>query len=341
LYICKVTEVFTYAKQRRILISPLNWGLGHATRLVPVVDYLIKQGHVCVLAGDSPSLDILAQTFPQLQCEKLDGFRIHLSSKSSGFFSIMMQAPAFIRSIVKEKRLTHELVRKHQLDLIISDNRYGVRSSNVESLILTHQIRPDVGSWFFIKPFTNLLSRYLLGKFDMILVPDFVDGVKLSGKLSKSFNGLKVKYIGILSRLQLANSAPEIKKGGILVILSGPEPQRSEFQNLIVSHYKGKNHHVVILAGQPDGEDAQVENIDIRHHCSPGELKSLVLNSEEIVCRSGYSTLMDLMFCGKKALLIPTPGQYEQEYLARRMKQHFGFEWVKQSELSDFLGDPV
>lgn len=332
IYLCKVTD--GGLNKRRILISPLNWGLGHATRLIPLVNSLLQQGHYVMLAGEWPSLRVLSEEFPSLDTVVLNGFRVKLSKGKYQWFSLLKQIPALIRSIRSDHSDAEELVRLKNIDFIISDNRYGFYSKSVHSVIITHQTHPYIGRFFFfLRPLTSLISRMWIRRFNECWIPDDIT-LKLAGSLVRQVKGIDTTYMGMCSRLMLANKMSNgLDKTEVLVILSGPEPQRTKLEGLLLNQLKEKGLRTVILGARPGMEFRMSDNISIFPHLSATKQKYLIENSGFIICRSGYSTIMDLVYCQRKALLIPTPGQYEQEYLARRMCDQFGFVTIQQDRL--------
>lgn len=323
-------------KKRRILISPLNWGLGHATRLIPIIDELVKAGHYCLIAGESPSIDILLHTFPQLPHAKLKGFNVRLSKHRQQWPILLYQIPTLLKAIKQEHIQTQSLVKKHKIDLIISDNRYGVRSKEVTSIIITHQTRPQLGKVFNrFQAISNKAITQLISKFDACWIPDTEIKPNLSGHLSEPIKTVPTEYLGIKSRLSIANSeATTHEATDILVILSGPEPHRSQLEEILINQLINSKRSVTIVRGKLDSKPDNFSNITLLPHCKAADLKLLICQSKFIICRSGYSTLMDLVYCNKRALLIPTPGQYEQEYLAKRASSLFGFSTVPQNRIT-------
>lgn len=232
----------------------------------------------------------------------------------------------------QERRDTRRIVEKYGVDMIVSDNRYGVRSKDCKSVIITHQLSPHITSWCprWIERFFGRCIGRLLNKFDEIWIPDireYPDGI--AGDLTKPSSNLKKKIvnIGILSRL---NKDVETLPYRIdhLAVISGPEPQRTLFEEQITKDFATLSGRRVIVSGKTEeGENSTTidENgIEMISHCSTEYLSQLIKSSEHIVCRSGYSTIMDLMEMGKRGYVVPTPGQAEQEYLANRIKM-FGF----------------
>ncbi|MBK3517939.1 glycosyltransferase family protein [Carboxylicivirga marina] len=318
---------------RRILVSPLNWGLGHATRLVPIVDALLKQGHYVILAGESPSIDILKDTFPKLDTCNLPGFNVRLSKSSHQWFRLLLQTNKLLKASREEHKKLQSLIRKHQINLVISDNRYGLYHPTTASVIITHQTQPYLGRlWAPLRPLSNWISRILINRFDECWIPDTQSKNNLTGTLSRTIHQ-NTRFIGICSRLSINSPDTNIKGADVLVMLSGPEPQRTQLEDIIITQFEDSNTKVTILSGQPNKESKQIGNITILPHCEANVQLKLIKHSKHIVCRSGYSTLMDLFFCQKHALLVPTPGQFEQEYLAKRASEHHNFQHISQSNL--------
>jgi hypothetical protein len=231
--------------------------------------------------------------------------------------------------------VTQSIVNEYNINLILSDNRYGVHSKSVPSVILTHQTTPYIGEYLsFLRPLSNLISRRWIRRFNACWIPDFCGAHNLSGSLSKTLKALPCHYIGLLSRLSLVERPYSNRKADILVILSGPEPQRTELEALLVRQLKDSQLKTILLGGRPNAIEKTIGAVDLLPHCTAEEQKGLILNCRYIICRSGYSTLMDLLHCQRTALLIPTPGQFEQEYLAKR-SMHLGFSSISQKQLQN------
>lgn len=319
----------------KILVSPLDWGLGHATRIVPIIRRLQKKGHTIDIAGSGKSIALLRLEFPELQCFELKSFSPRFFKSNAQWLAIAMQVPQFLFAILREKRATQKLVNQNNYDVIISDNRYGVRDSRCRSIILTHQLSPHIAKWCpkFIEKLLAFAICSLVNKFDFCLIPDIHTYPRgFVGELSQPL-GLKIPMhaIGILSRLT-NTKAEEISPIDWLAIISGPEPQRTVFENLILAKFKTQTGKCVIIRGLANKiEHTKTDDIELYSHCDAATLSILIQNSRTIICRSGYSTIMDLIAMEKKALLVPTPEQAEQEYLAQRMRE-FGFEAIEQCE---------
>jgi len=299
-------------------MAVLNWGLGHATRSIPIISELIAQNFEVLLASDGAALELLKKEFPKLQNFQLPSYNIKYS-KSSTFFGLQMllQTPHILKTIAEERKITHTLISVYRIDGIISDNRWGIYSDNIPSVFITHQLNVISGP-------TTLLSSKIhqkyMERFDECWVPDNNLEPNLSGKLGHlRSTKLKIKYLSILSRFQKKEL---LKTIDILIILSGPEPQRSILENKVLKEFKTYEGNVILIRGIIEQEQKmeQIENISIYNFMQSKELEDCLNSSKLVISRSGYTTLLDLAKLDKKAFFIPTPGQPEQEYLAKRLK---------------------
>ncbi len=317
---------------KRIIVSPLNWGLGHATRCIPIIKSLIKTGFEPVLAGDGSSLKLLTSEFPALRFYELPSYGIRYSS-SAGLFSLKLlsQAPRIQKAVVKEHKEVEKIIAKESPSGIISDNRFGVWSRKVPSVYITHQLSVKAG--FLTKPASYLHQR-MITKFDRCWVCDFPGEGSLAGELSSQVRNLsRVDWIGPLSRFSPVVEEPE-KKIDVCVVLSGPEPLRSQFEKKVIEEVKGQEKSVVLIRGviESSQKSRKEENVTIYNFMLGEELETTLRKSRIVVMRSGYSSIMDLQVLGSKALLVPTPGQSEQEYLAERMEEKGIFSSVRQAD---------
>lgn len=323
---------------RSILVAPLDWGLGHASRCVPLIRRLLQDGHTVTLAGTGASGDFLRLHFPTLRFLELPGYAIRYPSHSGLVPYLGLQIPGLLRSIRKEHEWLEQLLKQASFDQIISDNRYGLWHPDVASVILTHQLYlPLPSSMQWAKGLVQRRLHSWLNRFGEIWVPDHPGKEQLSGALSHPAPGnLRVRYIGPLSRFSTfpVPTADE-KNWDVVAVLSGPEPQRSILESLLVARYRDSTVKMRILTGQPLVERSRdnKENIEFIGHLPDEAFADTLVRAKRIYCRSGYSSLMDLDALGLKAVLIPTPGQTEQEYLAEHFRMK-GWEVLSQSELS-------
>lgn len=306
--------------KKTILVAPLNWGLGHATRCIPIINALLTRDFNVLIGSDGAALALLKQEFTQLPTVELPSYNISYSKHKRHFKAhIIKRSPQILKAIFKEHKLVGKLIDQYQLSGIISDNRYGVRRKGTPSVIMTHQIRVLSGKT------TRLsagLHKKLLKKFDQVWVPDFEQEPALSGIMGHLVKPLEhVKYIGPLSRF---NKREVAKKYDLLVLLSGPEPQRSILEASLRNMLVNSSKKILLVRGvvQDQVTHTQLQNMTLINYLTTHQVEQAILQSDKIVCRSGYTTLMDLAVLQKKALLIPTPGQYEQEYLATYLQDN-------------------
>lgn len=306
-------------RQKRALVTPLDWGLGHATRCIPVIQILQELQCEVFLAGAGPSLKLLKLTFPSLRVFELPGYSPVYPASGSMMFKLLLQAGKFMRAVSDEHKQVEQLVRENQINLIISDNRYGCYSSKITSVFITHQLKLlATPGWKWLGLLANIVTTRFIKKFTVTWVPDFPGSV-LSGKLSATTDK-RNHFIGPLSRLQRGGRNNEIKYQ-VMALLSGPEPQRSIFEELVTRQLVASGLRCLIVRGVVDGNRIQVsKNVEVVDHLSVEQLSYAMAETEIVLSRSGYSTVMDLARLGKKAIFVPTPGQTEQEYLAKKFK---------------------
>ncbi len=305
---------------KRILVAPLNWGLGHATRCMPIIDLLLEKGVEVLLATDGRSYELLKNEYPNLRLLKTPSYNITYKSGNM-ILNIAPQLPKILRAINKEKKWLEEAITKYKIDAVISDNRYGMCSKQIPSIFLTHQvnIKLNIG----LAGLANWNSKRLIRQFDECWIPDFKDTPNLSGELSHPAILPNVRYIGMLSRLK---KQPMRLLYHLAVILSGPEPQRTLLEEKIKAQLSNTTKKVILVRGITEQADEEnLGNLTIKNFLTANELSNVFASTKLVLARSGYSTIMDLVKLGKRAILIPTPGQTEQEYLAKRFheKQQF------------------
>jgi len=304
--------------KRRILVAPLNWGLGHATRCIPIINELIDDGFEPIIASDGGALNLLKKEFPALKFHELPAYNIKYAS-SAFFFRIklLFQTPHILRTISAEKKETAQIIKDHNIGGIISDSRWGVRNGKVPSVFINHQIKVLSG---FTTGISSMIHKKYIRKFDECWVPDNAGNLNLSGMMSHFRNtGINLKYLGIFSRFE----KQEIPvKYDIAVILSGPEPQRSILENIMNEELKNRDLKILSVRGVVENEQKCVEdkNTTNCNFLTSNQLEQALNQSALIICRPGYTSLMDLAVLQKKVFLIPTPGQFEQEYLFKKLQ---------------------
>lgn len=321
----------------KVLIAPLNWGLGHATRCIPIIVSHIEKGHKVYIASSGRSMAFLCSKFPDLEKIELPDYEINYHRNLPVWLSVSLQGMKILSKINKEYTLIEKIQKKERFDLIISDNRYGVYSKQTKSVFICHQLNPI--SPFGIGQITiEYLHRNLCKHFKEIWVPDFEKKeIKLSGKLSelKLKWQQEIKFISPLSQLTIQNNS--IITGHILVLLSGLEPNRTMVEDVLISILSPTRFSVVFVGGSPI--EKNINSNTYHSFLNKKELELEINKASIIICRSGYSTIMDLhKESEKKIIFIPTPGQTEQEYLANYLSNKFDFMFkVKEKHLEKKL----
>lgn len=315
------------------LICVLDWGLGHATRCIPIINKLLQANKRVIIAGDGASLALLQHEFPNCTSYSLPPYNVSYSSDGNLIGGLIKQIPHFAKVRYNENKAVKDIVLKERVGYIISDNRYGCWNENCKNIFIGHHLKPVLIGYFrFFEWVAEWMMLILLSNFDEIWVPD-EEGSILSGELS-SLRIESKKYIGILSRIRPI-STKEILYD-VLIILSGPEPQRTALEKKLEEQISGiTNRRIIMVCGiVGDIVEQKLNSCSKKVSWLDKEfLEDAISKSKLIVCRSGYSSIMDLAVCGKKALLIPTPGQTEQEYLATKLKAENVFLSVTQDEL--------
>ncbi|MCE3280334.1 MAG: glycosyl transferase family 28 [Bacteroidetes bacterium] len=315
---------------QRILICPLDWGLGHATRCIPVINAFLSKKAEVIIAADGRPYELLKKEFPQLTFVRLKGYDI---SYSVGNMTLQMilSIPKILKGIKDENKALQKIIDEFKIDVVVSDNRYGCWGKTTRNIFITHQL-------MIKSPFgENILNRIVLSyirKFNECWIPDHDGDENLTGDLSHKYAlPERTYFIGPLSRFNKGTikSEPAFE---LMAIISGPEPQRSIFEKLILDQLKHSGLKSFLVKGIPQENGTVIENgnVKIASHLAAEEMSKTIINSEIIISRSGYSTIMDLAVLEKKAIFIPTPGQTEQEYLATYFsKKKIAF-YEKQSE---------
>jgi uncharacterized protein (TIGR00661 family) len=317
---------------KNILVAPLNWGLGHATRCIPIINNLIQFGFNPIIASDGVALALLKREFPQLKAIELPSYQIEYAKKGKNFnWKMVQNSPRMLSAIINEKKVVKSLVKDLKLCGIISDNRLGVRSKKVPSVFITHQLNVISGNLSWI---TNQLHWKIISKFTQCWVPDFKGKPNLTGKLGHVKNtDFEVIYLGALSRFEII---PTPIVYDLMILLSGPEPQRSILEEILKNEVSKFNGKVIFVKGIVCGEQQceEVDNVAFYNFMTASELEIAINQSNMVLCRSGYTTVMDLAKLKKKAFFIPTPGQGEQEYLAERLQKNGLVPYAKQDDFS-------
>lgn len=352
---------------RRILISPLDWGLGHASRIIPLINRYLEQGDNVIIAGSGLSLSLLEKQFPSLQSIEIPSFKMKYSAGKSQVWAVAKAFPKLIYYSIREHNALKRIVKEENIDFIISDNRFGLYHKTVPSAYITHQLLIKLPKgWAWLEPFVAFVHRCIINRFTECWVPDFEDmSESLAGELSHPAKlPRNVKYIGVLSRfskrctpygratdgITITQASPVLRTSDTclqnritpyrtsswreniitdlaLAILSGAEPQRTMLEKELLTSLQDDPHeNIILVQGKIEAEQkiTKVGKVTVYNYMNTEELKEYMLKADEIICRSGYSSIMDLHALGKlqNATLIPTPGQSEQEYLAEYISNH-------------------
>ena len=307
---------------KNVLVTPLDWGLGHATRCVPIINELLKRNLNVFIGGCGDSLELLKKEFPALTFFQLPAYRPVYPSSGSMAFKMLTQLPKFLSAIKQEHIAVEKIIKASNIDLVISDNRFGCWTSVIPSVFITHQINlllPRKFKWL-TGPIRRL-NRSLIKKFSLCWIPDYPDGRSLAGKLrslGEKNLAAKVRYIGLLSRFGQPKQREILYD--IVCVLSGPEPQRSALEKIAMEGLSRSGLRYFVVRGIVSPQNDSASKHNQINFLNGSDLQAIIEQSECVLARSGYSTIMDLATLGKKAIFVPTPGQTEQEYLAARLK---------------------
>ena len=275
------------------------------------------------IACDGARLSLLRREFPHLEYLLLPGYNITYSNnKRLLSLKILLQSPKILQKIKNEKQWLERILKEKQIDAVISDNRYGLFSEKVPCVFITHQLQIQAPFGWLQQLLQKINYRYI-NRFTECWVPDFEGNQNIAGILShpQKMPSVPVKYLGLLSRLEQFNDRS--KRNNWLILLSGPEPQRTILEKKIYKLLPFIPGKILFAKGKPGNtkKEQTVENCTIVNHLAGDEMQKAFEESEFIISRSGYTTVMELLSMQKKALIIPTPGQTEQEYLARHLMQ--------------------
>ncbi len=324
------------SKPIKVLLAPLDWGLGHATRCIPIV-YALQQQNIEVWVAAEGSINtLLKKELPQVKFLPLAGYKIRYSRSRFWFLpTLLLQLPRLLFVIQYENKWLKQIIKTHSFDAVISDNRLGLYNNTVPSIYITHQLQIKTGN-----KLTNWLAQkthyFFINKFNTCWVPDNAVQHILAVNLShpKKLPKTPVEYIGPLSRLIKQQTE---KKFNLLVLLSGPEPQRTIFENILLPQLETYSGKIVLVRGLPGKNSILTttnKNMVYYNHLPAADLSIVIQQSEIIICRSGYTTMMDLIALAQKAVIVPTPGQTEQEYLATHLNKEKIFLTLPQKDFS-------
>ena len=303
---------------KRVLIAPLHWGLGHATRCVPIIEQQLNEGNVIIVSANSGPRHVLEERFPYLEFINIPFMEITYPKDGDMARHFFWKGPQLLASIWREHRLLQKLIGEKKIDMVISDSRFGLWSNRTKSIFITHQVQILSPKFQGI---INVLNRWVMAKYDEVWVPDSKESPGLAGILSHPEKlPTNARYIGPLSRFR-ERIVPQNPIWKAAVIISGPEPQRSLFEAEMARRFIESDEPALILRGKPtESGNKEIGKLKIMNHLNDAELIDALSKSELVISRSGYSSIMDYEVLGIKAELHPTLGQTEQEYLAELHK---------------------
>lgn len=315
------------------MVACLDWGLGHATRCIPLIKCLSEKDFTIIFAGNKQAETIIREIFPTVLFLPLKGYEIaYTQNKRFLPIKILWQTPKILLSILHENKWLQHTIKKHSVDIVISDNRYGLFSKKAYCIFMTHQLRIHA-KYVWLENVLQKINYRFINRFSACWVADFEKNFIMAGQLShpKKMPVIPVNYTGLLSRFQKKYGTQ--LKYKYLILISGPEPQRSILESKIMDVLPLLHGDILVLLGKPGEENlpAKNKNAIIKNHLSFYELQDAMNAAEYIICRSGYSSVMEILALQKKSILIPTPGQTEQEYLAVHLKdQNLCFSFQQQ-----------
>ena len=303
----------------KYLVAPLNWGLGHASRCVPLVQRFLEEGHEVILGGDGDSLTLLRKHFPKLRYVYLAPLQLRYSSGKSQVWAMIKAIPKLIRWSLQDHAMLQAVLREEHIDRVVSDNRFGLYSGQTECIYMTHQLHIMFPKpWKWLEPVAERLHARVCRHYHAVWVPDYEDfGHSLAGELShvklstshfqllSTFNFQllsTVEYIGPLSRFatndQMGND--QMDKWSVVAILSGLEPHRTLLEQEIIARYQGSDERVLIVQGLMNRPNMRFKraNITTVPYLDDRELVEAMSQAKRIIARSGYSTIMDLAALG-------------------------------------------
>ncbi len=317
--------------QKKILYTVLNWGLGHATRSIPIINQLVASGNTITIASDGIALDLLQKEYPQLTFVKLPGYNVRYGNSLPSI--VLGNIPNVLRAIILEHIAINKILKRKDYDILISDSRFGCFNKNIPSYIISHQLNIP-SSNKLLKRLINIPNHFFLNSYSEVWIPDY-DDHRLSGKLSISSQVRKQRFIGPISRLQKADRASIYD---LAIILSGPEPSRSIFEEKLISILKTTDYKIVLVRGTERPLDqALPANWQVHNLSNSVLINKLLTDSRLIISRSGYTSILDYYKLGVKAILVPTPGQSEQEYLGDFLNNHNQFTSIEELKLDKDL----
>lgn len=307
-------------RKKKVLIAVLDWGLGHATRCIPIIHALIEKNCRVVLASNGRAYELLKKQFPDLKLYRLSSYNPHYPHGKNMVWKMALQLPKFCHTIWREHREIEKIVARENIDAVISDNRYNCYSTKAKSVFITHQthvLMPSGHRW--LEKQVNKMNRSFIRQYTECWIP--APDENLLQDLFDTSADYPKKFIGYLSDMKREE---KVKKYDVCVVCSGPEPQRTLFENLVSEQLKKTSLNYIVVRGKPEALNpvySNAEHQQVVNFLNTSSLSEVINESEIVIARSGYSMIMDVAKLGAKAIFIPTPGQTEQEHLAKKLME--------------------
>ncbi|MGB5098985.1 MAG: glycosyltransferase [Methanothrix sp.] len=307
-----------------VFVSPLNWGLGHSTRDIPIIEELLRRGHEVTVGTSGNALALLQRECPQCNFITFKDYPAPYSDSRFFLPSFIAGIPAMLQAFAAERKRLEQILAENRFDMIISDNRMCVYSSKIPSYFISHQLRYSMPGYLYpLELMTIPFNSFFHSKFEGVIVPDIDpqgSSKNLSGKLCRSNLNVtkrRVYYAGIITSTRKMAVAEDLD---FLAVVSGPEPQRTKLEEIVMKQVQMLPGEKVVLLGSPqkDSHKKVDGHTTVHSYVSTEEKAELMNRARFIITRSGYTTMMELAELDKKhGLFTPTPGQTEQEYLSR------------------------
>ena len=292
----------------KILFACNDWGMGHLMRSIPIINQLIKQENEILFAGTIFQIDVLKEYIPSIKTITFPGRSFVFKGDGRWNKEMLRNTRNLLLGIKEDKTFVQKIITEKKITLTISDHRYGFRNKTIPSIFITHQINLPVKG---IENIANHWHTKKLKKFTSIWVLDN-ENHSFAGKLTTPTCKLPIHYLGIQSRFEKRDLP---KKDFILAVISGPEPYAEQLFIEVIEIAKKSNETFKCISPKKYNTKTLPKNLEIVNHLSWKEKDALFYQCKSVISRSGYTTIMDLAVLQKPGLLIPTPGQNEQEYL--------------------------
>ncbi|MEK6968538.1 MAG: glycosyltransferase [Nanoarchaeota archaeon] len=311
-----------------------NYGLGHATRMLPVIMKLIEQGEKVTIVAKGNSLLMLKNELGDASNYELMQYEVPLKFSDKGFsmFETLKAGPSFISLISSQKKWLENFSAKEKIDRVIADGEIGYHLKNKKSFFVNNQLRLLPGS--LLGDGTELLTDVFSKGFEKVIVPDDENGT-LGGLLTSKtrfYDKKRLAYVGILSSIRKKNV---VRNVDYFISISGPGISKEVFTRQVMEQLHLLKGKVVVALGRPDlKEIASKGNAKIYPYLNRKQQESFLNKAKLVISRSGYTTMMELAEIDKKAFFIPTLNHPEQEYLAKFQKNSGRFHYSKQDSFN-------